>query len=115
MIPAKVMTEGQPKPTGSRRALTRVVVSGVVAVIVALATVHYMPKPLPEVSRKELIKEVQAGQVHEVIVVDGEVLTGESSQRGPFRVVLRKNDDLVEELMAMDVDVKFEKEPDLIP
>ena len=71
-----------------------------------------VPKPLPELSREELIAEVQSGFVHEVVVVDREVIRGVSTRRGPFRVVLRRGDNsLIDELSAMGVRVKFETTP----
>src|SRR5712691_4009771 len=51
-----------------------------------------VPKPLPELSRQELIAEVQSGYVHEVVIVDGQVVIAVSTRRGPFRVVLGRGD-----------------------
>jgi hypothetical protein len=82
------------------------------SVAAGLAAIYFMPKPLPELSRQELIAEVRLGNVREVVVIDQEVITGVSTARGPFRVVLRRGDTgLIDELSAMGVDVKFEKEP----
>jgi hypothetical protein len=82
------------------------------SVAAGVAAFHFMPKPLPELSPQELIFEVRSGYVHEVVVIDQEVITGVSSRRGAFRVVLPQGDSsLIEQLSAMGVDVRFEKEP----
>jgi hypothetical protein len=75
-----------------------------------------MPKPLPEISRAQLLAEVQAGHVHEVTITDGEVLTGVSSSRGAFRLSLQKSgQDLAGQLSALGVVVKYAiEEPGLI-
>jgi hypothetical protein len=71
-----------------------------------------VPKPLPELSWNELIAEVHFGYVHQVVIVDGKVVTAVSTRRGPFRVVLRSGDqNLIEELPAMGVEVRFETTP----
>ncbi|MBZ5631751.1 MAG: hypothetical protein LAO55_01370 [Acidobacteriia bacterium] len=77
-----------------------------------LTAVYFTPKPFLEISRQELIAEVQSGYVHEVTIVDGEVATGVSTRRGKFRVVLRRGDrSLADELSKMGVEVKFETTP----
>ena len=82
------------------------------AVAAGVGAFFLVPKPLPELSRQELIDEVRSGYVHRVVIIDNEVLTGVSTRRGPFRVVLAKQDTtLVGELTAMGVGVRFEKEP----
>jgi hypothetical protein len=53
---------------------------------------HVIPKPLPEMSQQDLIAEARSGFVREVVVTDGEVITGESTKRGRFRVPLRRDD-----------------------
>jgi hypothetical protein len=76
---------------------------------IGVAVVYLVPKPLPELSPEELLSEVASGYVHEVIVADREIITGVSSSRGPFRVVLPHGDtSLVDELRARGVKVKFE-------
>jgi hypothetical protein len=80
-------------------------------VIAFFATVHYFPKPPPELSREELIAEIKGGYVQEA-VIDDEVLTAVSSRRGKFRVALQRDDQsLTGELTALGVTVKFETEP----
>ena len=77
-----------------------------------LATVFFLPKPLPELSRQELIAEVQAGNVREVVIVDGDMARAVSTRRGPFRVVLPRGDrSLIDELSKLGVEVKFETTP----
>jgi hypothetical protein len=92
----------------SRRLLVIVPLS----IAAGVAAFLFVPKPLPELSPQELIADVRSGYVHQVVVVDGEVLTGVSTRRGAFRVVLpRGGAGLIEELSAMGVEVRFEKEP----
>ena len=82
------------------------------AVAAGLGAFVLIPKPLPELSRQELIAEVQSGNVREVVVDDSQMVTGFSTRRGPFRVVLPHGDtSLIDELSAMGVEVRFEKEP----
>ena len=93
----------------SRRRLVILLILSVAAGVTAFFLV---PKPLPELSRQELIAEVKAGYVHQVVVVDQEVITGVSTKRGPFRAPLRRGDtSLIDELSAMGVEVKFETTP----
>lgn len=90
----------------------RLIVVLILSVAAGLTAFFLVPKPLPELSRHELIAEVQAGYVHEVVVVDQEVITGVSARRGPFRVALARGDtSLIDELSAMGVEVKFETTP----
>lgn len=93
----------------------RLVISAVIAAAVGVAAVFLVPKPLPELSREELLAEVRAGNVHEA-VVDQDVITGVSSTRGPFRVEMPRGDKtLLGELRARGVEVKFEEwSPSLI-
>ena len=90
----------------------RLIVIVPLASAAGIAAFLFIPKPLPELSRQELIAEVQSGFVHQVVVVDNQVVTGVSTRRGAFRVVLRGGDNsLIDELSAMGVEVRFEKEP----
>jgi hypothetical protein len=86
---------------------------GVVVLLAAIAGwtgFHFIPEPLPELSREEFLAEVQAGHVRKVIIEDQEVITGSSSTRGPFRTAFKKAEDanLVAELRALGVEVVFE-------
>jgi hypothetical protein len=87
----------------------------ILSAIAGVVAFFLVPKPLPELTRQELIAEVRSGYVHEVVIVDGEVLTAASTRRGRFRVVLRRGDNgLIEELSAMRIEVKFETTSDLV-
>jgi hypothetical protein len=93
-------------------ATRRRIVSLILAVAAGILAFEFVPKPLPELSQQELIAEVQSGNVHQVVIVDKEVLTAVSTARGEFRVDLRHSDpDLITRLTAMGVDVKFETTP----
>ncbi len=87
--------------------------AALLAVIAAWFTYQHVPEPLPELSRAEFIAEVRAGHVRKVVIKDEEVITGESSTRGPFRTAFKKAEDahLVTELRALGVEVVFEKSP----
>jgi hypothetical protein len=92
---------------GSRRLF----VIGSLAVAAGVAAFLFVPKPLPELSRQELIAEVRSGSVRQVVILDNQIVTGVST-RGAFRVVLRRGDNtLIEELSAMGIEVRYEKEP----
>ena len=70
-----------------------------------------VPKPLPELSRPEFLREVREGRVRKVIIEDQEVIKGVSSTLGPFRTPFRKPEDnnLAPELRARGVEVMFER------
>jgi len=89
----------------------RLGIAVLVGVIAAWFTFQHIP---PELSRAEFMAEVRAGHVHKVIIKDEEVITGESSTRGPFRTAFKKAEDakLVTELRALGVEVIFEKSPE---
>ena len=90
----------------------RIFVSLILSVAAGVAAFFLVPKPLPELSREELIAEVRSGYVHEVVVVDKEVVTGVSARRGAFRVVPRGDvNNLIDELSKMGVEVKSETTP----
>jgi hypothetical protein len=95
----------------SRRLVFVLLISLIAAVIAAVATYNLVSKRI-EMSRQELITEAQSGFVHEIVVTDGEVITGESTKRGPFRMRLKRDDKaLIETLSALGVTVKYETEP----
>ena len=91
----------------SRRRIRRLFLSAIAGVIAFFATVHFFPKPLPELSREELIAEVKGGYVHEVVITD-EVLTAVSSRRGKFRVALQRDDHTIRERFA---ELRRDREP----
>lgn len=87
-------------------------VIGSLALAAGVAAFFFVPKPLPELSRQDLIAEVRSGSVHRVVIVDDQVITGVSARRGAFRVVLQRGDTtLIEELSALGVEIRYEKEP----
>jgi hypothetical protein len=85
----------------------RLGIAVLVAVIAAWFTFQHIP---PELSRAEFMAEVRAGHVRKVIIEDHQVITGESSARGPFRTIYKEPEDanLVAELRAQGVEVVFE-------
>jgi hypothetical protein len=89
----------------------RLVVSFVFAVIAGWFAFRSVPPPLPELSRAEFLAEVREGRVHKVVVEDHQVITGESTTRGPFRTGFKEpaDDALVTELRSLGVDVEFEE------
>lgn len=83
-----------------------------IAIAAGVVAFHYVPKPLPEISREELIAQAQAGYVTEVVITDGVVVTGVSTMRGAFRVMLGKDDKgIADELSRLGVTVTYESEP----
>jgi hypothetical protein len=87
----------------------RLAILVVLSVAAGVAAFFLVPKPLPALSQEELIAEVKSGNVHEVVIIDGEVLIATSSNRGEFRVVLRRSDhSLIDKLSSMGVQVKYE-------
>ena len=89
---------------------------GVLVILAAIAgwwAFQHVPAPLPELSRTEFLAEVRAGHVRKVIVEDHQVITGESSTRGPFRTAYKepKDANLVGELRVQGVEVVFETSP----
>jgi hypothetical protein len=95
----------------SRKLILVSLISLIAAVIAGVATYNLLSKRI-EMSRQDLIAEAQAGNVHEIVITDGEVITGESTKRGPFRVPVKRDDKaLIETLSALGVTVKYETEP----
>ena len=90
----------------------RIVIVLILSAAAGLLAFFLVPKPLPELSRQELLAEVHAGNVREVVIVDGKIVTAVSTRRGPFRVILQRGDNsLISELFALGVAVKFETTP----
>lgn len=90
----------------------RHIILAIVSIAVGVLAALLVPKPLPAISRDELMAEVRSGNVHSVVIVDKEVLTAVSARRGPFRVDLKKADKtLIEELSTLGVEVKYETTP----
>jgi hypothetical protein len=89
----------------------RTIVAVVLAAAAGIAAYRLVPAPLPELSRAELMDEVRAGRVHRVEIQDHELILGESTTRGPFRVGFDKVRDarLPDELRALGIEVRFSK------
>jgi len=88
-----------------------ILISLIAGVLASVATYTLLSKRI-EMSRQDLITEAQAGYVHEIVVTDGVVITGESTKRGPFRVHLKREDKiLIATLSELGVTVKYETEP----
>jgi hypothetical protein len=89
---------------------------GVLAVLSVLAgwfAFQHVPAPLPELSRTEFLAEVRAGHVRKVVIHDHQVITAESSTRGPFRTSYKEPEDanLVTDLRAQGVEIVYEASP----
>jgi hypothetical protein len=69
----------------------------------------------PVISRTEFLSEVVQGHVAEVLITDRDLISGTSSTRGAFRVMVPVDDDLVKALRSRGVKVEFEQSSDLIP
>jgi hypothetical protein len=85
----------------------------VVAVIAGVVAARLVPEPLPELTRAELMAEIQAGNVSRLDIEDQGVILGESTTRGAFRSAFdRRNDaDLPAELGVLGVEVRFTRSP----
>jgi len=69
----------------------------------------------PVISRTEFLSEVDQGHVARVAIRDRELITGTSSTRGAFRVMMPVDDAMVNELRSRGIVVEFERSSDLIP
>jgi hypothetical protein len=87
----------------------------VVATIAGTFASHWVPAPLPELTRAEFMAEVRAGHVHRVEIEDHDVILSESAIRGPFRTGFDKaaDADLAGELRALGVEVWYSRSPPL--
>jgi hypothetical protein len=92
-------------------------VVAVIAVIVGWWAFKNVPAPLPELSRTEFLVEVRAGHIHEIVIEDRQVITGESSTRGRFRTRYEEREDtnFLADLRAQGVDVLFDNPTGLTP
>jgi hypothetical protein len=95
------------------RISVRTVVALAFAVIAGAAAFHFMPAPLPELSRPEFLDEVRAGHVRRIEIRDEEVIRGESSTHGEFRTRFDKRKDagLPDELRALGVEIWYGRSP----
>lgn len=81
------------------------------AAIAGVVAYHYVPEPLPEISRAEFLAEVRAGHVQTIEIEDQEVILSESTTLGAFRTGFdrRQDADLPDQLRALGVEVWFSK------
>jgi len=80
------------------------------SVVVGWVAFRLVPPPLPELSRQQFLAEVRAGHVSRVTITDKELITGESSTRGPFRTAMKPEETpLLEELRSLGVEIVFER------
>ena len=92
--------------------LRRVVIL-LLALIAGAVAYHYVPEPLPEISRAEFLAEVRAGHVRKIEIEDQEVILSESSTLGPFRTGFDRAQDasLPDELGALGIEIWYSKSP----
>jgi|HubBroStandDraft_6_1064221.scaffolds.fasta_scaffold2282474_2 hypothetical protein len=83
----------------------------VAATIAGTFASHWVPAPLPELTRAEFMAEVHAGHVHAVDIEDQEVILSESTVRGPFRTGFDKaaDADLPDTLRALGVEIRYSR------
>lgn len=90
-------------------------VSLLLALLAGFAAFRLMPKPLPEISRKDFLIEVRTHHVAKVVIDDG-VITGVSSKRGAFRTAYDRADThLPSELRKQGVTVVFDRSQVVTP
>lgn len=96
-----------------RRIAVRHAFALVAALIAGVTAFHYIPEPLPELTRAEFMAEIQAGHVRRIEIEDQEIIIGKSSTRGEFRTGFDRSEDagLPAELRAIGVEVWFSKSP----
>ena len=83
------------------------------ALVAGALAYHFVPEPLPEISRAEFLAEVRAGHVQTIEIEDQEVILSESTTLGAFRTGFDKAQDagLPDQLRALGVEVWFSKSP----
>src|SRR3954468_18858160 len=87
--------------------------AAVVATIAGVVAFRYLPEPLPELTREELLAEIRAGRVQQVDIEDQDIILGESSSRGEFRSPFDRRRDvgLADELRALGIAVLYTRSP----
>jgi hypothetical protein len=87
----------------------------VVATIAGTFASHWVPAPLPELTRAEFMAEVHAGHVHTVEIEDQEVIVSESTVRGRFHTGFDKAADaeLPDRLRALGVEIWYSRSSSL--
>ena len=96
-----------------RRIGLRHLLSLIAALIAGVVAFHFVPEPLPELTRAEFMAEVLAGHVRRVEIRDQEVIIAESATRGEFRTAFDRRDDgkLPNQLRALGIEVWFTRSP----
>jgi hypothetical protein len=97
----------------TRRIGLRHLLSLIAALIAGVVAFHFVPEPLPELTRAEFMAEVLAGHVRRVEIRDQEVIIAESATRGEFRTAFDRRDDgkLPNQLRALGIEVWFTRSP----
>ena len=83
--------------------------------LASVATSRFLSRLPPEISRTELLSEVEQRHVAKVVITDRVLINWRSSTRGAFRVRMPVDDVMVSELRSRGVVVEFETSSDLIP
>ena len=83
----------------------------VIAIGAGAVASRFVPSPLPELTRDELMTEIRAGHVRRVEIEDQEVILGDSATRGEFRSPFDRGRDagLPAELRSLGVEVWYSK------
>jgi len=84
-------------------------------VLASVATSRFLQRLPPEISRTEFLSEVEQGHVTKVVIRDGVLITGTSSTLGAFRVRIRVDGVVVNQLRSRGVAVVFKGSSDLSP
>jgi hypothetical protein len=85
----------------------------IAAVIAGIVAFRYVPEPLPELTRDELLAEARAGHIRRIEIEDQDIILGENSVPGEFRSPLdrRRDAGLADELRALGVEVRYTRSP----
>ena len=113
---------GSPVPAGSaaesrrpaRLALLLFIAIGA-GVVASVATANLLRRLSQEISRTQLLSEVEQRHVAKVVISDRALVYGTSSTLGAFRVKTPADGVLLNELRARGVMVEFETSSDLTP
>src|SRR4051812_19353325 len=96
-----------------RRISARRILAVLAAVLAGIVAYHYVPEPLPELTRAELMAEARAGHIRGVSIEDQDIILGESVSSGRFRSPFdrRRDAGLTDELHALGVEVRYTRSP----
>ena len=91
----------------------RRVLAVIAAITAGIVAYRYVPEPLPELTRAELMAEARAGQIRGVDIEDRDIILGESAASGRFRSPFDRRRDigLADELRALGVEVRYTRSP----